>query len=528
MSSHSTFELLGHDCPLAQYPAPVAPVGRLDGELVCLFANPDGSVTWEIIPEESNYVSHDGVLAETLAKFDFLHDRLFAFSAESVVLYSFGRELSFFEQLLSERGFSAENPFVRLALAKRVGTHDAFLREIRRCVKYLQNRSPNFLLRWYEAERAEISQGGPDMVSFDLPADWREVLAPVSAVAYDYAETFQRTVAQYCQLLSHSPIRRNLKLGGTEGDLYFRELTDTGHHIRTLVECKAWRDPITSDAVEELLKNWRNARVEHPFDRMWIVSSAGFTERASAFAKEHGVELLSIDDLAARSARTGASFFIEEPTAIFGRESKYAFFARRSDYAVDNVRITAEYLDLIQSAATRAPCPLVILDLSAWESDFSDKLRDPLNLAPLEATLRYQISSMRPSRLLPPVNDLVCRHYLLTPSRLSAAGIRNLRSTLLWHVTNNLPVALSFGGSGKSQGLIQIANILRQEIGRRTILGKSAMKTPLEALEPELHLTLRRASFEMMSEGNQLTADRLIHSEEEVEEAVGEVLDQAA
>jgi hypothetical protein len=126
------------------------------------------------------------------------------------------------------------------------------------------------------------------------------------------------------------------------------------------------------------------------------------------------------------------------------------------------------------------------------------------------------------------VSDLVCRNYLLTPDRLSAAGIANLRSTLFWHVRNRLPVALSFGGSGKSQGLIHVANVLRQEIGRRTILGTSAMKTPLEALEPELHLALRRASSEMVSEENQLTADRLIRSEEEVEDAISEVRRQAA
>lgn len=528
MSSDPTFVLLGHDSPLGQYPAPVAPVGRLDGELVCLYADRDGSVTWEAIPEESSYATHGGVLAETLAKYDFLRDRLFAFSAESVVFYAVEREHLFFEQLLSDRSFSAYNPFVRLALAKQIRNSDTLLREVRGCVRHLQKRSPNFLPRWYQAEREEISRIRLEGGNVDLPADWREFSVPAVAVTHSHGESFEKTVAQYCQRLAHAPVFRNLKLGDVEADLYFRELTDSGHHIRTLVECKAWQDRVTPDAVEKVLQNWHAGRVRHSFDRLWIVSSGGYTERAAALAKEHGVELLTIDDLAARTARSGTSFFIEEPTAIFGRESKYAFFARRSDYALDNVRITAEYLDLIQSAATRAPCPLVILDLSAWESDFSDKLNDPLNLAPLEATLRYQISSLRSPRPKLPVSDLVCRNYLLTPERLSAAGIANLRSTLFWHVRNRLPVALSFGGSGKSQGLIRVANVLRQEIGRRTILGSSAMKTPLEALEPELHLTLRRASSEMMSEGNQLTADRLIRSDEEVEDAISEVRRQAA
>ena len=68
------FVLLGHDCPHGAYPAPVIPIGLLDGHLVAIYPGGAKGPTPEPIRDSDDFVRHN----EPETDFDYRKYGLFA------------------------------------------------------------------------------------------------------------------------------------------------------------------------------------------------------------------------------------------------------------------------------------------------------------------------------------------------------------------------------------------------------------------------------------------------------------------
>lgn len=112
-------------------------------------------------------------------------------------------------------------------------------------------------------------------------------------------EEFERRVAAIFRALG-ATVEQNTSLAGNQIDILVSERTPSGDTLRSAVECKAFSEPISREliyafaGVTVLLKN------RGLIDRAIIVSKSGFNALARAAAREHGIELLKIDELEQR------------------------------------------------------------------------------------------------------------------------------------------------------------------------------------------------------------------------------------
>ena len=179
------FKLIGHDCPLGQYPALVVPIGYLKEELVAILIASDG-ICYEQIPPDSDYQQHsEDVIART-NPFDPEQHRLFAINKEDVRSYEFEDEALFFKKLLKDTGFSSERPFLRYTLAKQTGDTQSIVGEFKSCFDFYfisdkdkESFSENEALakEIYEREISEIMKfDGADkaLSDFYIPKVWDE------------------------------------------------------------------------------------------------------------------------------------------------------------------------------------------------------------------------------------------------------------------------------------------------------------------------------------------------------------------
>jgi hypothetical protein len=97
----SVFILVGHDCPYGEYPAPVIPVGHLDGRLVTIYPGGADGPSVEPLDEDALYVLHDEILRDSLRDFDYRLHRLFAQSRGEVWFYPVNQERQFLDHFLS-------------------------------------------------------------------------------------------------------------------------------------------------------------------------------------------------------------------------------------------------------------------------------------------------------------------------------------------------------------------------------------------------------------------------------------------
>lgn len=171
------FELLGHDNPLGRYPSPVVPVGKLNGQLVAVFAGTDGNETQELGGDEE-YTHHTDSVAKKLQDFDYERDRLFAFNEEELVFYEVAREREWFSHVLQDSRLSDDNPFLRLALAKIVSSPNLLLDELYRCVASLTRTkaADEFIDDWYAKEKESVLRKMDPQHHFRVPATWKRLL----------------------------------------------------------------------------------------------------------------------------------------------------------------------------------------------------------------------------------------------------------------------------------------------------------------------------------------------------------------
>ncbi len=113
------FVLLGHDCPYGRYPAPVIPIGRLNGILVAVYPIGTGGLVADPIEEQAEYVRHNADLSRKLAGFDSCSHRLFASAPDDVEYYPASREQELFGKLLNDLNFHTADRRFRLMFARK-------------------------------------------------------------------------------------------------------------------------------------------------------------------------------------------------------------------------------------------------------------------------------------------------------------------------------------------------------------------------------------------------------------------------
>ncbi len=113
---------------------------------------------------------------------------------------------------------------------------------------------------------------------------------------YEEALGFERKIAAIFRVLG-AEVEHDTSLAGNQIDILVSEKTPLGTLIRTAVECKYYSKPVGISIVNAyaglmvLLKN------RGLIEKAMIVASSGFTKSAREAAKEHGIELIEIDDL---------------------------------------------------------------------------------------------------------------------------------------------------------------------------------------------------------------------------------------
>ncbi len=152
------FQLLGHDNPLDEYPAPVIPIGRYQGEVVAVYLDSKNfSLSYLTLDLDVEYVKYDEQFKQNLGEFNYCRDRLFAFSENEVFSYPLAAEKDLFSWLLIDKNFSQDNPFLRRSLAKVTENIDIIRQELTGCINYLKLKSPDMIPSWYKIEKEKLS-----------------------------------------------------------------------------------------------------------------------------------------------------------------------------------------------------------------------------------------------------------------------------------------------------------------------------------------------------------------------------------
>lgn len=162
--ANTKFVLLGHDCPLGEYPSIVVPVGKLDEHLVVLYSSLHGSELIKI-SEDADYVRHSAETTQNLAEFDPSLHGLFAFGEQSLMIYFAGHEGEFFARLLRSKESSVFDPFYRFSLAKESHEPDLIKLAFGECVRKLRAESPEFAEQWIRD--SNINSLGEIKLQFD-------------------------------------------------------------------------------------------------------------------------------------------------------------------------------------------------------------------------------------------------------------------------------------------------------------------------------------------------------------------------
>ena len=163
------FRLLGHDCPVGRYPAPVVPIGRLGGRLIAIYRSERGSPEPVVIPEQAKFVKHNTEVSSTLESFNAATDLLFATSPDVVVSYDAQSEdthLLLFRQ-------ANDDPFYRLALSGATDQVDIILQDLIDCLKNIVSTAPELAESWYYNWRSRLQS---HRFAPNLPPDFNSFL----------------------------------------------------------------------------------------------------------------------------------------------------------------------------------------------------------------------------------------------------------------------------------------------------------------------------------------------------------------
>jgi hypothetical protein len=151
------YKLVGYDCPLGCYPAPLTPIILVgENEYKAVYLDDDLTCDLDSIDLRSSHsmISKDDKRFE---EFDYCKDRLYAVSESDIRFYEVANQLKFFRDLLLNKEFARDDPFLRISLAEDIEDPYLLIHELGSCKKYLEE-SHRELLPFFGKEKTRIHE----------------------------------------------------------------------------------------------------------------------------------------------------------------------------------------------------------------------------------------------------------------------------------------------------------------------------------------------------------------------------------
>lgn len=150
------YKLVGYDCPLGCYPAPLTPIILVEeNEYNAVYLDDDLTIHLDLIDLRSSHsiISED----KEFEQFDYSKHRLYAVSKKDIRFYEVANQLRFFRDLLLDKNFAPDDPFVRISLAEDIGDPYLLIRELGSCKKYLEEHHRE-LLPFFDKEKSRLHE----------------------------------------------------------------------------------------------------------------------------------------------------------------------------------------------------------------------------------------------------------------------------------------------------------------------------------------------------------------------------------
>lgn len=421
----TTFQLVGHDCPLGRYPAPVVPIGRQDDKLFVAYWGGAGSVL-EPIDEAARFEAYSAELLDKLGAFDPDKDHLFALSPTEVEKYPQAEEDTFFRRLLAREDFSGDNPFLRLTMAESTKDAALILSEMRRCLGALPVGTPKLRDTWYEKQRAELKRDFPGLAEAGgLPATWQEFAGLTKDNIYDI-QTFVSEAPEKPELVRSLFCAREAELSRALDVL--RANLDVGGRRAATSDKRPW--VIHGDSRSGKSHLARRVMLELPRDDQHVQVKLVLRQKQDATV---AMEML-LDALEEAAGSPPVSRTRVRSAGMMGRAAAQVIRGMMENQGVrhvlalvDDVDLLDDYADRehegrVQRAAlsaslaelVRIPGVDVLLTARSWYTETERACYEVVDLAPMEQdqimeVYERQLSVFAPLRPCDPVNDEAVR-----------------------------------------------------------------------------------------------------------------------
>lgn len=121
--------------------------------------------------------------------------------------------------------------------------------------------------------------------------------------AYQKGIDFEHEVGSFLSKLGAKRVLHNAVIDGSQIDLVVEQELPTGTSISTIVECKAWDQPVGVRVVNTFAALFKNLHYAKKADEAIIVASTGFSTQARQAAESFGVRLLDFEELQSLAAK---------------------------------------------------------------------------------------------------------------------------------------------------------------------------------------------------------------------------------
>ena len=442
------FELLGHDCPLGSYPAPVVPIGLHNKKIVAVYPNGRG-IDFVEVDDDARYIIHKDYVRESLWGFNPNTERLFGMSEDNIIKYLVDRETDFFLALLKDQSFSGSNPFLRLSLAKATKSNIDIERELRNCLNSLLGGSDEFLESWYSAQRKAIHQ-------IKLPSNWVDFSANMPKNIdrdRDSSEFLKYLIAKFWKSFGANLVTVNCTIGTDIIDVYCELPSFWG---KSAIACT----PLPQTPDRRLLLDWsKNCMLlleRQLVDQCLLITSSQPSKAIKQIADENRLSIISLNHLQERSRWLDSigQVIFETSNSVLGVDAEmnwwstkvaprhlhlFSELTTRSDLM--QFELLKEYIENILYASTNPQGTLVTFDFTGLFGPYSNRVESSLNRALFEAYLRYQ-NSYREK--FGSSGTAIRRNFVINSRFIDKSTISNIRKVIEWHISRNLEVGLIF------------------------------------------------------------------------------------
>ncbi len=295
---------------------------------------------------------------------------------------------------------------------------------------------------------------------------------PNETSVYPPGARLEEEVAQLYREFGSRVVRRDLRLGGKQIDVYVEEEMFSGVTVRAVIECKDYAGSVGRQKVTEFAVVCHLLRARLLADRFEFVSTNGFTPSAREAADSAGIRLSDIKDLRTRAylMRSQSLLTVLDRTGVItlGKESYWVSSVTEDEYArdpdlwindlelVERVKVVAEFIRELERLGSSPTGTVVTVDVTGTATAFANWVNNPLYMAVLQANSRY-VAAYRKRHGLSGI--AVQRNFIIEPDRITQEMIHNIERTLQLHAKLGIASGIIYKGSSlPSDVLADIAN----------------------------------------------------------------------